>query len=378
MNSFALMAIPFFIYAGELMQHGASPTGLVRLANAIIGHIRGGLGLVNVLASMLFGGISGSAVADASALGTTLIPMMREKGFDDDYSVNVTVTLGHHRPDRAAQPQHDHLLHRRRGHGFRFGSVHGRYRSGRALRALPDARGLCYCRQTQLPARKISRHALAAVHLCHSAARSADRSHHRGRVLSGIFTATESSAIAVIYAVLVTVLAYRSMSLKDFCRATVNAVRTTAMVLLIIGTAASFAWLLALNQVPARLFELLKSISDNPYVIILMINAILLFLGTFMDMSPLIIICTPIFLPVVKNLGMDPVQFGIILMINLGIGLVTPPVGSVLFVGCAVGKVRIEDTVKTIWPFYGAMVLALLLVTYLKPISMFLPELLLQ
>ena len=133
-----------------------------------------------------------------------------------------------------------------------------------------------------------------------------------------------------------------------------------------------------MNQVPARLFELLQSISDNPYVIILMVNAILLFLGTFMDMSPLIIICTPIFLPVVKNLGMDPVQFGIVLMINLGIGLVTPPVGSVLFVGCAVGKVRIEDTVKTIWPFYGAMLLALLLVTYLKPISMFLPNLLLN
>ncbi len=378
MNSFALMAIPFFIYAGELMQHGGISDRLVRLANAMIGHIRGGLGLVNVLASMLFGGISGSAVADASALGTTLIPMMREKGFDDDYSVNVTVTSA--TIGLIVPPSHNMIIYSIAAGGtvsvsalFMAGIVPGvlcglclmlaayviAVKRNYPREKFPGMRLLLYTFATALPG------LLTAIIIV-------------GGVLSGIFTATESSAIAVIYAVLVTVLAYRSMSLKDFCRATVNAVRTTAMVLLIIGTAASFAWLLALNQVPARLFELLKSISDNPYVIILMINAILLFLGTFMDMSPLIIICTPIFLPVVKNLGMDPVQFGIILMINLGIGLVTPPVGSVLFVGCAVGKVRIEETVKTIWPFYGAMVLALLLVTYLKPISMFLPDLLLQ
>ncbi len=378
MNSFALMAIPFFIYAGELMQHGGISHRLVLLANAIIGHIRGGLGLVNVLASMLFGGISGSAVADASALGTTLIPMMREKGFDDDYSVNVTVTSA--TIGLIVPPSHNMIIYSIAAGGtvsvsalFMAGIIPGvlcglclmlaayviAVKRNYPREHFPGLRVLLYTFATALPG------LLTAVIIV-------------GGVLSGIFTATESSAIAVIYAVVVTIFAYRSLSLKDFWRATVNAVRTTAMVLLIIGTAASFAWLLALNQVPARLFELLQSISDNPYVIILMVNAILLFLGTFMDMSPLIIICTPIFLPVVKNLGMDPVQFGIVLMINLGIGLVTPPVGSVLFVGCAVGKVRIEDTVKTIWPFYGAMLLALLLVTYLKPISMFLPNLLLN
>jgi len=197
-----------------------------------------------------------------------------------------------------------------------------------------------------------------------------------GGVLSGIFTATESAAIAVIYAVLVTTLFYRTMKWENFVKATMGAVKTTAMVLLIIGTAASFAWLLALNEVPDRLFMLLQSISDNPMVIMLMVNVILLFLGTFMDMSPLIIICTPIFLPVMTQLGMDPVQFGIVLMINLGIGLVTPPVGSVLFVGCAVGNVRMEDTVRTIWPFYLVMVVTLLLVTYIPAISMFIPNLL--
>lgn len=167
------------------------------------------------------------------------------------------------------------------------------------------------------------------------------------------------------------------MPLKNFVTATLGAIKTTAMVLLIIGSAASFAWLLALNEVPDRLFQLLQIVSDSPLVIMLVINIILLFLGTFMDMSPLIIICTPIFLPVMTQLGMDPVQFGIVMMINLGIGLVTPPVGSVLFVGCAVGKVKMEDTIKTIWPFYLVMVVTLLLVTYVPSISMFIPNLLL-
>jgi len=195
-------------------------------------------------------------------------------------------------------------------------------------------------------------------------------------VLSGVFTATESAAIAVIYAILVTVIFYRSLPLAAFLTATRNAVRTTAIVLLVIGAAAAFGWLLAINQVPARLFHLLQAFSDNKYVLLLLINVILLFLGTFMDMAPLIMITTPIFLPIVTRLGMDPVQFGIVLMINLGIGLVTPPVGSVLFVGCAVAKIRIEDTIKSIWPFYLALLAAVLLVTYVPAISMTLPGLL--
>ncbi len=375
MNAFALMAIPFFIYAGELMQHGGISDRLVRLANAMIGHIRGGLGLVNVLASMLFGGISGSAVADASALGTTLIPMMREKGFDADYSVNVTVTSA--TIGLIVPPSHNMIIYSIAAGGtvsvsslFMAGVVPG-VLCGLCLMAaayilavkrnyprenFPGVAALAYSFATALPG------LLTAVIIV-------------GGVLSGVFTATESSAIAVIYAIVVTLLVYRSLSFKDFCTATVNAVKTTAMVLLIIGTAASFGWLLALNQVPAKLFALMQTVSDNPYVLMLLVNVILLFLGTFMDMSPLIIICTPIFLPVMQNLGMDPVQFGIVMMINLGIGLVTPPVGSVLFVGCAVGKVRIEDTVKTIWPFYSAMLLALLLVTYIPAISMSLPNL---
>lgn len=376
MNVFSLMAIPFFIYAGELMQHGGISERLVRLANAIIGHVRGGLGLVNVLSSMLFGGISGSAVADVSALGSTLIPMMKEKGYDPDYAVNVTVTSA--TTGLIIPPSHNMIIYSIAAGGtvsvsalFMAGFIPGMLaglslmvatylvaiKRGYPCEVFPGWKLLILLFANALPG------LMTAIIIV-------------GGVLSGIFTATESAAIAVIYALLVTGFFYRSMHWENFVVATLGAIKTTAMVLLIIGSAASFAWLLALNEVPDKLFLLLQMVSDNPLVIMLMINLILLFLGTFMDMSPLIIICTPIFLPVMVQLGMDPVQFGIVLMVNLGIGLVTPPVGTVLFVGCAVGGVKMENTVRTIWPFYVVMVVTLLLVTYVPAISMFLPNLL--
>ena len=196
-----------------------------------------------------------------------------------------------------------------------------------------------------------------------------------GGVRSGVFTATESSCIAVIYALLVTTLVYREMNWADFVEATLGAVRTTAMVLLVIGTAASFGWLMAFLQVPKATIELMQAISSNPYVILLLINIILLILGTFMDMAPMIIICTPIFLPLVKAFGIDPVHFGVILILNAGIGLNTPPVGSVLFVGCAVGKITIGEAMKTIWPFFGASIAVLMIVTYVPAVSLWLPAL---
>jgi tripartite ATP-independent transporter DctM subunit len=375
MNVFALLAIPFFIYAGEVMLHGGIADRLVRLANAVIGHVRGGLGLVNVLASMLFGGISGSAVADVSALGSTLIPMMRQKGYDADYAVNVTVTSA--TIGLVIPPSHNMIIYSIAAGGtvsvsslFLAGVIPGvlsglclmvaayvvAIKRGYPRETFPGIQVLIIAFATALPG------LITAIIII-------------GGVLSGIFTATESSSVAVIYALIVTAFAYRSLSLKAFLTATVNAVKTTAMVLMVIGTASAFGWLLALTQVPAQLFELMKTISDNPLVILLIINVILLFLGTFMDMSPLIVITTPIFLPVVKALGMDPVQFGIVMMINLGLGLVTPPVGAVLFVGCAVAKIRIEDTLKSVWPFYFAILGALLLVTYFPAISMTLPGL---
>ena len=374
-NVFALMAIPFFIYAGELMLHGKIADRLVALAGNALGHVRGGLGVVNVATSMLFGGISGSAVADASALGSTLIPIMRKRGYDDDYSVNVTVTSA--TIGLTVPPSHNMIIYSIAAGGtvsvsslFLAGFVPGMLtglllmaaayiiavRRGYPADSFPGWRALAVSFVAAVPG------LMTAVIIV-------------GGVLSGVFTATESSAIAVIYAILVTLLVYRSLTWKAFVTATIGAVRTTAIVLLVIGMAASFGWLLALEQVPARLFDMLQTISDNPIMILLIINVILLLLGTFMDMSPLIVITTPIFLPIAVNLGMDPVQFGIMLMINLGIGLVTPPVGSVLFVGCAVAKIRMEDTLRSIWPFYLALLLALALVTYVPAVSMTLPGL---
>jgi tripartite ATP-independent transporter DctM subunit len=195
-----------------------------------------------------------------------------------------------------------------------------------------------------------------------------------GGVLGGVFTPTESSAVAVIYTAVIAFVVYRTLGLRDFVKAAQNAVKTTAMIMLIIGTAAAFGWLLALNEAPARLAEGMAWVSDNPIIILLMINIILLVLGTFMDMAPLVIITTPIFLPIAMNAGMSPVQFGIVMMLNQGIGLVTPPVGTVQFVGCAIAGIKIEEVMKTIWPFYGALVLALLAVTYIPAVTLWLPS----
>jgi TRAP-type C4-dicarboxylate transport system, large permease component len=194
-----------------------------------------------------------------------------------------------------------------------------------------------------------------------------------GGVRSGIFTASESANIAVVYALLVTILIYRTLTWSEFVHATIGAVRTTAMVLLVIGCAASFGWLLAYLKVPTALVAFMQGLSDNPLVILLLINVALLVLGTFMDMSPLIVITTPIFLPVAQAFGVDPVHFGVILILNLGIGLCTPPVGAVLFVGCAVGRISIWTAMRTIWPFYGAALAVLLLVTYIPALSLWLP-----
>jgi tripartite ATP-independent transporter DctM subunit len=196
-----------------------------------------------------------------------------------------------------------------------------------------------------------------------------------GGVRSGVFTAAESSCIAVVYALLVTMLVYREMTWSGFLEATLGAVRTTAMVLLVIGCASAFGWLMAFLQVPQATISAMRAISDNPIAILLLINVVLLVLGTFMDMAPMIIICTPIFLPVVKAFGIDPVHFGIVLILNAGIGLNTPPVGSVLFVGCAVGKISIGEAMKTIWPFLGASVFVLMLVTYIPALTLWLPNL---
>lgn len=374
MNAFSMLAIPFFIFAGDLMMRGGIADRLIGMAATLVGHLRGGLGQVNVVASTLFGGISGSAVADASAIGGIMIPQMARHGYAKDYAVNVTVNSAI--IALMIPPSHNMIIYSLSAGGtisiadlFTAGIVPGlllaaalmitayvvAIRRGYPAGVFPGWYGVLRAVVAAVPG-------ILLIGIIF------------GGVRSGVFTATESSCIAVIYALLVTVLVYRELDLASFWHATLGAVRTTAMVLLVIGTAGAFGWLMAFLQVPAATIELMNAISSNKYVILLLINILLLILGTFMDMAPMIIICTPIFLPLIKAFGIDPVQFGVILILNAGIGLNTPPVGSVLFVGCAVGKISIGEAMKTIWPFFGASIAVLMIVTYVPAVSLWLPS----
>ncbi|MBN9468323.1 MAG: TRAP transporter large permease [Bosea sp.] len=375
MNAFAMMAIPFFIYAGDLMIRGGIAERLIQMAASLVGHLRGGLGQVNVVTCTLFGGISGSAVADASAVGGLMIPQMKKRGYDADYAVNVTANAAI--IALLIPPSHNMIIYSLAAGGnlsiadlFTAGIVPGLMLCSAlmvAAWAVAVRRG--YPREAFPGFAAVGRYVVVAtpgillIGIIF------------GGVRSGVFTATESSCVAVVYAILVTILVYRQLTWTAFVEATLGAVRTTAMVLLVIGAAGSFGWLMAFLQVPQATIAAMKAVSDNPLTILLMINLILLVLGTFMDMAPMIIICTPIFLPVVKAFGVDPIHFGVILILNAGIGLNTPPVGSVQFVACAIGRISIGESMRTIWPFYGASVAVLLLVTYVPGFSLWLPRL---
>jgi len=372
---FSLLAIPFFIFAGELMFHGGIAMRLVRFAQAAVGAVRGGLGIVNVFSSMLFGGISGSAVADISALGSIMVPVMKEKGYDADYAVNVTVTSS--LAGIIIPPSHNMII-------FAIAAGGGISISSLFLAGVVPGVLMCLCLAVAAY--------LVAIKRGYSAEQFPGWSFLLlsfvgaipglftaviivGGVLSGIFTVTESGAFGAIYAFVVTLLVYRSITWENFRIAVVQSVRTTAMVMILIACAGAFAYMLTFYRVPNLTVELLTGLTDNPILILLMINASLLILGMIMDMAALILICTPIFLPVATSLGVDPLQFGMILLVNLGLGLCTPPVGSCLFVGCAVGKLPMEQAVRTIWPFYLAIFVALMMVTFIPAISLTLPRL---
>ena len=372
-NVFALMAIPFFIFAGELMFHGGIAMRLERFAQAAVGAVRGGLGIVNVFSSMLFGGISGSAIADISALGSILVPVMKEKGYDADYAVNVTVTSSI--AGIIIPPSHNMIIFAIAAGGgisisklFLAGVVPGilmclclalaaylvAVKRGYKAEKFPGWTALTMAFFGAIPG------LLTAVIIV-------------GGVLSGVFTVTESGAFGAIYAFIVTLVVYRSITVDKFRLAVTQAVRTTAMVMILIACAGAFAYMLTFYRVPNLTVDFLTGLTDNPILLLLMINLALLVLGMIMDMAALILICTPIFLPVANALGVDPYQFGMILLVNLGLGLCTPPVGSCLFVGCAVGKLPMEKAVRTIWPFYIAIFAALMLITFVPAISLTLP-----
>lgn len=375
MNVFAMMAIPFFIFAGDLMVRGGIAHRLIRFAAGLVGHLRGGLGQVNIVASTLFGGISGSAVADASAVGGLMIPQMAKRGYDRDYAVNVTVNAAI--IALMIPPSHNMILYSIAAGGnvsvadlFTAGMI-----PGLLLAAALMVTAYIVARRKGYPSEPFPGFSKLMYYLLASFPGILLIGIIFGGVRSGIFTATESSCIAVLYAFLVAMLVYRELNWDGFVEAVMGAVRTTAMVLLVIGTAASFGWLMAFLQVQTLMIAAISAISDNPIIVLLVINIILLLLGTFMDMAPMVIISTPVLLPVVKAFGIDPVHFGVVMILNAGIGLNTPPVGTVLFVGCAVGGISIREAMRTIWPFFGASIAVLLAVTYIPSLSLWLPSL---
>jgi tripartite ATP-independent transporter DctM subunit len=377
MQVFSFLAIPFFIFAGELMLHGGIAERIVRLANSLVGHLRGGLGMSNVLGCTLFGGIVGSPAADVSAMGSVLVPLMKKEGYGADYAVNVTT---HASLVGALMPtSHNLILFALAASGLASVSV-----TGLMLAALVPALLLTVCNLAA--AWWVARQrgygktagfpgwAVVAAALLAALPGLLVVFIILGGILSGVFTATESAAIAVAWALLITVAVYRSLSWQGFLAACAKACKTTGVVLLLIGISAAFGYFLALYEVPQKTGALMTALSSEPWMIFLMINLLLFLLGTFLDMAPTILICTPIFMPIAQQYGMDPLQFGVVMLINCALGLNTPPVGTVQFIGCAIGGVSVGEVMKSIWPFYGALAACLALVTYVPMISLWLPR----
>lgn len=374
-SSFSLMAVPFFITMGCLMGSGGISEKLIALANSIVGWMRGGMAMVNIVASYFFGGISGSAAADTASLGSILIPMMSEQGYDTDFSTAVTITSSCE--GLLVPPSHNMVIYATTAGGISVGSL---FLAG----YLPGA-------------------LLALTLMIGSYIISVKRNYPKGErfhlgnfirqlgksiwallaviivvvgVICGVFTATESAAIAVIYSLIVSVFIYKGLNWKGVWRVMGECVNTLAMVLILIATSGLFGYCLTYLKVPTLAAEAISAVSSNPIVIALLLNLILLVLGCIMDMAPIILIATPILLPIATSIGIDPIQFGIMIVLNCGIGLLTPPVGSVLFIGSAVAKRPMEKIVRATLPFYLCMIVTLLLITFVPDISMLIPRLL--
>jgi len=374
-DDFALLAIPFFVLAGGIMAEGGMAARLVMLAKVFVGFIRGGLALVNILASTLFGCISGSSVADTASIGSVMIPQMVKQGYPRVFATNVTICGSVQA--LLIPPSHNAVIYSLAAGGsisiaslFLAGVFPGLL-FGLCLVGLVlwTARRKNLPRGEPIPLREVPRIVLEAFWGLITVVII------MGGILSGVFTATESAAVACVYAFLVTFFVYRDYKWRDLPHLVHRVIKTVAMVMMLIGFSVGFGYMMAIMQIPAKVTMFFLSISENKYVFLLLVNILLLLLGTFMDLAPMLLICTPIFMPVILKLGIDPVHFGMVMILNLGIGLITPPVGPTLFVGCAVGKVTMEQVTKELWPFYGAMCVALLLVTYIPAISLWLPGL---
>lgn len=373
-NVFTLMAVPFFIIAGEIMGAGGISARLIKFSNALVGWLRGGLAMVNIVASMFFGGISGSSTADTASLGTILIPIMRKQGYDDEFSTNVTMTSSVQ--GLLIPPSHNMVM---------YAMVAGSVSVGRLFLAgvVPGV-------------------ILGFALMVYSYYLAVKRNYPKGDpfslsnvwqtfkeaiwglitviivvfgVVTGVFTATESAAVAVVWALFVSTFIYRELTLAKAWRVIERSLSTLAIVMILISTSQVFGWLLTSLKMPEMVATAILTLTENPILIMLILNVTMLLLGTIMDMSAIILVATPILLPIAMKAGMDPVHFGAVMILNLGIGLITPPVGGTLFVGSAVSGVPIERLAKSLLPFFMVMIVVLLLITYIPSVVMWLPDL---
>jgi tripartite ATP-independent transporter DctM subunit len=378
MNPFSFLAIPFFIFAGEIMMYGGIADKIVDFAKSLAGHVRGGLGMSNVLACTLFGGVSGSPVADVSAMGAVLIPQMKKEGYDADYAVNVTT---HASLVGALMPTSHNLII------FALAASGKVSIAGLILAGIVPALVLTICNLVAAYAVAVKRGYPSGTFPGWSVVGYSFAQSLPGLfvvviiiagILSGAFTATESASVAVIWALFLATIVYKKLTLEQLLKAAAKAVKSTGAVLLLIGISSMFGYLIGLYGVAELTGKMLSSVSSTPWVIFLCVNIILFVLGTFLDMAATILICTPIFLPICQQMGMSTEQFGIVMLINCALGLNTPPVGTTQFIGCTIGEISVGTVMKTIWPFYGGLIAALMLVTYVPAFSMWLPNLILN
>lgn len=374
-NGFTFLSIPFFILAGEIMAKGGISDRLIHLSGALVGWMRGGLAMVNIVASMFFGGISGSATADTASLGSILIPMMKKEGYDGEFSTAVTMTSSVQ--GLLIPPSHNMIIYAMAAGGlsisglFMGGMVPGIF-LGIVLMAFSYylavkrdyPKGAPFNFRNLFAAVKESLLGLMTVIIVVVG------------VVAGIFTPTESAAISCVYAFIITFFVYKEIPLSAFSGILTGSLKTLSTVLILIASAGTFGFLIAYLKVPAFIANTLLGFTSNPYIVFLIINIILMMLGMIMGMASIIVIMTPILLPIVMQLGMDPIQFGVLLILNCGIGLITPPVGGVLFVGSGISGIKMERLVKECLPFYLVMIGALLMITYIPGIVMFVPNLL--
>jgi len=377
-NKFSLLAIPFFVLAGAIMAEGGMANRLVAFAGVLVGFVRGGLSIVNILASTFFGAISGSSMADTASIGSVLIPEMEKKGYPREFATAVTISGSVQAI--LIPPSHNAVIYSLAAGGsvsiaalFLAGVLPGLILGlTLAIMCLFIAKKKDFPKGRVIPmkeALKIVVDALWGLMTIFIIL---------GGILSGVFTATESAAVAVLWAFSITMFVYRDYKWSELPKLVHRTVKTLAIVMILIGFAAAFGYVMTLMQIPQQITDMFTSVSNDKYVVLMMINILLLLLGTLMDMAPLILIMTPILLPIVTTLGVDPVHFGMIMMLNLAMGLITPPVGGVLFVGAAVAKLPIETVVKALIPFFFALFAVLMAVTYIPAISLWLPNLLLN